>query len=164
LIEDEMISRRGFVARTTGILLLSISNQRLAAAQGYLKGVAGTPITVYKSKSCGCCTKWVDYLGENNFVPTVHDEERMEQIKDALGVPQSLRSCHTATVDKYLIEGHVPAADIRRLLAERPKVAGLAAPGMPAQSPGMAEPGAKPKGYDVLAFQKDGTTQTFARY
>jgi hypothetical protein len=159
-----MISRRGFVARSTGILLLSMSGHRLAAAQGYLNGVAGTPITVYKSKTCGCCAKWVDYLGENGFVATVRDEEAMEQVKDALGVPPSLRSCHTATVDKYLIEGHVPAADIRRLLTERPKVAGLAAPGMPAQSPGMAEPGAPPKGYDVLAFQKDGTTLTFTRY
>jgi hypothetical protein len=79
-------------------------------------------------------------------------------------VPKPLRSCHTAVVEKYLVEGHVPASDIRRLLAERPQVAGLAAPGMPAQSPGMAEPGTKPEGYDVLAFQADGTTRIFTRY
>lgn len=158
-----MISRRGFVARTTGILLLGISTRRLPA-QGYFGGPAGTPITVYKSSSCGCCAKWVDYLRANGFAATVRDEEEMDRIKDQLGVPQALRSCHTAIAEKYLIEGHVPASDIHRILAERPKIAGLAAPGMPAQSPGMAEPGAKPRGYDVLAFQRDGTTQIFVSY
>jgi hypothetical protein len=135
------------------------------AAQGYFARVAGgVPITVYKSSTCDCCAKWVDYLRENGFAATVHDEEEMDRIKDKLGVPQALRSCHTAVTEKYLIEGHVPAPDIHRILAERPKIAGLAAPGMPAQSPGMAAPGAKPQGYDVLAFQRDGTTQIFVRY
>jgi hypothetical protein len=158
-----MISRRGFVARTTGILLLGISTRRLPA-QDYLGGLAGTPITVYKSSSCGCCAEWVDYLRANGFAATVRDEEEMDRIKDKLGVPQALRSCHTAIAKKYLIEGHVPAPDIHRVLAERPKIAGLAAPGMPAQSPGMAEPGAQPRDYDVLAFQRDGTTEIFASY
>lgn len=158
-----MMSRRGFVVQAAGILLLGTSTRGLAA-QRYFGGVAATPITVYKSRTCGCCAKWVDYLGENGFAPTVHDDEGMDRIKDQLGVPQALRSCHTAVAEKYLIEGHVPASDIHRLLAERPRIAGLAAPGMPAQSPGMAEPGAKPQGYDVLAFQRDGTTQIFARY
>lgn len=158
-----MISRRDFVARTTGIVLAGISSRPLVA-QAHLIGTAGTLITVYKSSTCGCCAKWVDYLREDGFTVSVHDEEGMDRLKDELGVPQSLRSCHTAIVDQYLIEGHVPAADIRRLLSERPKVAGLTAPGMPSHSPGMAEPGAKPEGYDVLAFQRDGTTRTFARY
>jgi hypothetical protein len=158
-----MIDRRTFFVRGTGLLLTGISARWLSAQ--VLTSVGGpTPITVYKSSTCDCCAKWVDYLRASDFAPTVHDEEEMERIKDRLGVPKALRSCHTAVVDEYLIEGHVPAPDIRRLLAERPKVAGLTAPGMPAQSPGMAEPGAKPRGYDVLAFQADGTTRTFARY
>ena len=158
-----MINRRTFVVRGTGLLLAGASSRWLSAPVPAF-AFDPTPITVYKSSTCECCAKWVDYLRENRFAPTVRDEEGMDQIKDELGVPHSLRSCHTAIVDKYLIEGHVPAADIRRLLTERPKVAGLAAPGMPAQSPGMAERGAKPQGYDVLAFQPDGTSRTFTRY
>jgi hypothetical protein len=158
-----MIDRRGFVARAAGILLVGIPD-RLLAAQSYFAGAAGRPITVYKSSTCGCCAKWVDYLRENGFAATVHDEEEMDRIKDQLGVPQALRSCHTAIAEKYLIEGHVPASDIHRILTERPKIAGLAAPGMPAESPGMAEPGARPQGYDVLAFQRDGTTKVFVSY
>ena len=80
------------------------------------------PITVYKSSTCGCCTKWVDHLRANGFKPTVHDREDMDSLKDQLGVPQEVRSCHTAEAAGYLIEGHVPASDIRRLLAERPEV------------------------------------------
>lgn len=158
-----MINRRDFVSQATGLVVLGVFHRQLAA-QGFLTGAAGTPITVYKSSTCDCCAKWVDYLRDNGFTVTVHDEAGMDRIKDELGVPQSLRSCHTAIVDNYLIEGHVPAADIRRLLSERPKVTGLTAPGMPSESPGMAKPGAQPKGYDVLAFQPDGTTQTFTRY
>jgi hypothetical protein len=158
-----MISRRGFVTWTAGTLLVGISNRRLAA-QRYAARLAGTPITVYKSSSCDCCAKWVDYLRADGFSATVHDTEKLDDLKDELGVPKPLRSCHTAVVEQYLVEGHVPASDIRRLLAERPQVAGLAAPGMPAQSPGMAKPGAKPEGYDVLAFLADGTTRVFTRY
>lgn len=158
-----MISRRTFIVRGTGLVLAGSSSQWLSA-QVPTVAAGSTPITVYKSSTCDCCAKWVDYLRASDFAPTVHDEEEMERIKDRLGVPKALRSCHTAVVDEYLIEGHVPAPDIRRLLAQRPKVTGLTAPGMPGQSPGMAEPGAKPRGYDVLTFQTDGTTRTFTRY
>jgi hypothetical protein len=88
----------------------------------------------------------------------------MDAVKDDLGIPRHVRSCHTAQVAGYLIEGHVPAADIRRLLAERPKVAGLAVPGMPPRTPGMAEPGDKVGGFEVVAFQSGGGTQTFTQY
>jgi hypothetical protein len=100
----------------------------------------------------------------HGFDPRVHDEETMDQLKTELGVPDSVRSCHTALVGGYLIEGHVPAADIRRLLALRPKVAGAAVPGMPAASPGMAAPGSTIEGFEVLVFQPDGSTEVFARY
>jgi hypothetical protein len=158
-----MISRRTFIVRGTGLVLAGSSSQWLNA-QLPTFAAGSTPITVYKSSTCLCCSKWVDHLRASGFAATVHDEEEMDRIKDELGVPKAMRSCHTAVADKYLIEGHVPASDIRRLLVERPKIAGLAAPGMPAQSPGMAEPGAKPQGYDVLAFQTDGSARTFARY
>jgi hypothetical protein len=157
-----MIKRRQFVGGMAGTFLLVVTGRSMAQVGWRL--AAGTPITVYKSRTCACCAKWVDHLRASGFAVTVRDEEEMDRIKDELGVPQPLRSCHTAVVGSYLIEGHVPADDIRRLLAERPKVAGLAAPGMPDQSPGMAEPGAKPRGYDVLAFQADGASRTFTRY
>jgi hypothetical protein len=151
-----MLSRRGFVVAAAGLLLMGMRGRSAVQPR--------TPITVYKSSTCGCCAKWVDYLDANGFQATVHDEEEMEALKDRLGVPSAIRSCHTALVGSYLIEGHVPVADIRRLVAEKPKVAGLAVPGMPALSPGMAPPGAKVGGFEVVAFQYDGSTHRFARY
>jgi hypothetical protein len=152
-----MLSRRGFILSAAGSILLG-GTARWSFAQ------AATPVTVYKSRTCGCCAKWVDHLRDNGFSPTARDEEEMDQLKDELGIPQALRSCHTAIVGQYLIEGHVPAADIRRLLAERPKAAGLAVPGMPSGSPGMAQPGDPEGGYDVLAFQSNGSTRVFASH
>ena len=158
-----MIHRRAFVMRIAGLFAAGVTVKRLSA-QVSLLGPASTPITVYKSSTCGCCAKWVDHLRANGFATTVRDEEKMDQIKDQLGVPQTLRSCHTAVLDKYLVEGHVPAADLHRLLSQRPKVAGLAVPGMPSRSPGMAGPGDKIEGFEVVAFQADGGSSTFARY
>jgi hypothetical protein len=158
-----MINRRAFVIRMSGLVAAGVAGGRLAAQ---LPGSPAkpTPITVYKSSSCGCCAKWVDHLRDNGLGPTVHDEEDMDAIKAQLGVPDGVRSCHTALVGKYLIEGHVPAGDIQRLVRERPTVAGLAVPGMPSGTPGMASPGAKIVGFEVVAFQLDGTTRTFAHY
>jgi hypothetical protein len=98
------------------------------------------------------------------FTTVVHDDDDMTTVKDNLGVPSKLRSCHTAQVGKYVLEGHVPAEDIQRLLKERPKVAGLAVPGMPASSPGMAVPGEPHEPFEVLAYQADGATQLFAKH
>jgi hypothetical protein len=158
-----MLSRRGFVERVGGLFLVSLSSRRLIAELP-LGETGETPITVYKSTTCGCCVKWVDHLRANRFDPTVHDREDMESLKDELGVPHEVRSCHTAEIAGYLIEGHVPASDIRRLLAQRPKLAGLAVPGMPTGTPGMAKPGAPTGDYDVLAFRKSGATLLFARH
>jgi len=88
----------------------------------------------------------------------------MDEVKDWLGVPRDLRSCHTAQVGGYLIEGHVPASDIGTILGKRPKIAGLAVPGMPTGTPGMAVPGQKPEPYEVIAFQRDGTKKLFAKH
>ena len=119
-------------------------------------------MTVYKSPSCGCCAKWVEYLERDGFTVNVVDKPDVTPIKQALGVTPRLASCHTAVIDGYVIEGHVPAADIRRLLAERPPVIGLTAPGMPQFSPGMRSE--TPRGYDVLSFDQHGGVQLFARY
>ena len=158
-----MITRRGFVGRMAGLVALGVSGRRLLA-QLPAPAAEPTPITVYKSRSCGCCAKWVDHIRANGFAPVVRDEEEMDAIKDKLGVPQAVRSCHTAQVQGYLIEGHVPASDIRRLLATGPKAAGLAVPGMPSLAPGMALRGPEIKGFDVVAFQLDGSTKTFAAH
>jgi hypothetical protein len=155
-----MIDRRLFLIQLSGLVAGGTST-RLLAQSGSAKP---TPITVYKSSSCGCCAKWVEYLKNSDFETTVHDEEDMDGIKAQLGVPMGVRSCHTALAGGYLIEGHVPAPDIRRLLRERPKVAGLAVPGMPAATPGMAPPGAKIADFEVVAFQLDAKTTPFARY
>ncbi|TVP47802.1 MAG: DUF411 domain-containing protein [Gemmatimonadales bacterium] len=119
---------------------------------------------VYASPSCGCCSLWVDHLEENGFdVETVHRED-MADVKRNFGVADRLVSCHTGIVNGYVVEGHVPASDIRRLLAESPdNVRGLAVPGMPVGSPGM-EVGDRVDPYDVVAFAADGSTRVFASY
>lgn len=158
-----MIKRRVFLSHTAGLVAVGLTGRRLWAQLSTLD-MAPTPITVYKSSTCRCCAKWVDHIRANGFAPTVHDEEGMDKLKDRLGVPHGVRSCHTAQVHGYLIEGHVPASDIKRLLADRPKTAGLAVPEMPPLTPGMAPPGVEPHDYDVVAFQSDGTTRVFARH
>ncbi len=157
-----MFSRRTFLTQAAGAVAAGVAGQRVWAEPAALR--APTPITVYKSRTCGCCAQWVDHVKANGFMPTVHDEEEMDAIKDELGVPKSVRSCHTAMVGKYLVEGHVPARDIHRLLKERPALAGLAVPGMPSGTPGMLAPGAAPEPYDVVGFDAAGQTSLFAHH
>lgn len=118
-------------------------------------------ITVYKTPTCGCCTDWVDHLRENGFSVVAHDLDDLSPIKAELGIRRELASCHTAVVDGYVVEGHVPADLIARLLTERPAVTGIAVPGMPIGSPGMEGPYSQR--YDVLTFDRDGRTTVFAR-
>ena len=117
-------------------------------------------VTVYKSPTCGCCNAWIDHLEESGFTVTVHDRLDMAPIKQQAGVPYALRSCHTAKVGDYVIEGHVPADLISRLLTEKPAVKGLSVPGMPMGSPGMEGPRKDP--YDVVTFTEQGTTTIYA--
>ena len=119
-------------------------------------------ITVYKDAGCGCCKSWVAHLIKHGYRVDAKDTPDMTEVKRALGVPEALTACHTAVVNGYLIEGHVPAADIARLLKDKPKVAGLAVPGMPMGSPGMEGPRAQH--YKVLSFDKAGKTKVFASY
>lgn len=127
------------------------------------EGAATTPITVWKSPTCGCCAKWIDHLEANGFAVTVNERRDMDPVKRSFGIQPAYQSCHTALVGGYLIEGHVPADDIRRLLAERPAVPGLAAPGMPMGSPGMEGP--RKDLYAVVTLPKPGAASTvYARH
>jgi hypothetical protein len=132
-----------------------------ASARDYTKPVA---VTVYKNAQCGCCKNWVEHLRQSGFEVTANDVDDLAAIKSKLGVPSALGSCHTAVVGQYVVEGHVPAADIRRLLADKPKVLGIAVPGMPVGSPGMEVPGRLADRYDVTAFAKDGSQHVFASH
>jgi hypothetical protein len=124
---------------------------------------AGPTVTVYKDPFCGCCSLWAKHLEANGFQVTVHEVENMDQYKKTHGVPASMKSCHTAIVDGYTIEGHVPAEEIKRLLKERPKAKGLAVPGMPLGSPGM-ESGTTRQAYSVLLFDADGKSSVYRQY
>ena len=120
-------------------------------------------VTVYKTPTCGCCSLWVDHLEANGFPVEVQDVESLTAIKQQYGIPAQLQSCHTAVVDGYIVEGHVPAEDVKRLLAEQPEAAGLAVPGMPIGSPGMEVPGREPDRYAVY-FVDDGEATVFAEH
>lgn len=124
---------------------------------------AGDAVTMYKDPNCGCCSKWAEHMRASGFSVKEVPTPQMAAVKDSAGVPQALGSCHTARVGGYVVEGHVPAADVKRLLAERPAVVGIAAPGMPQGSPGMEGP-FPPDRYDVVSFDRDGRTAVFARH
>lgn len=135
-----------------------------ACSSSRAEAPAAPVMTVYKSPTCGCCANWVDHVKAAGFTVQVHDVENMTEIKDEAGVPRGSRSCHTALIDGYTLEGHVPAEDIRRLLDERPKIAGLAVPGMPVGSPGMEVPGQAADEYEVIAYTVDGATSVYASH
>lgn len=122
-------------------------------------------VAIYKTPTCGCCSLWVKHLEQHGFTTKVTDMDSVDDVKNANNVPRQARSCHTAIVDGYVIEGHVPAADVQRLLKERPRgVIGLAVPGMPIGSPGMEVQGMSAQQYNVLAFDKSGQTTVFAKH
>lgn len=119
-------------------------------------------VEVFKSPSCGCCGKWVEHLRQNGFQVQTHDVNDVPAARKKLGMPDQLGSCHTARIGGYVVEGHVPASDIQRLLKEKPKALGLAVPSMPPGSPGMES--AKPMPYQTLLVGTDRTTQVFAQH
>ena len=139
----------------------------LTAALGFsataLAGGAAQSIHVYKSPTCGCCGDWIEHLEENGFEVTATSTSDMGKIKADAGLIPGLGSCHTAFVGDYVIEGHVPADDIKRLLAEAPRATGLSVPGMPAGSPGM-EMGDRKDPYKVILFNGAGQTRVFAEH
>ena len=122
-----------------------------------------THVVVYKSASCGCCGQWVDYMRRNGFSVEVHNQDDLTAIKRTAGVSDANASCHTAQIGGYVVEGHVPVEAIRRMLRERPAIAGLAVPGMVAGTPGM-EQGNEHHAYDVVAIGRDGRTSVYERH
>ena len=121
-------------------------------------------IDVYKSATCGCCNKWVEHLQMHGFKVRTTNQENLSDFKARHNIPRRLQSCHTGVVNGYVLEGHVPASDVHRLLKERPALVGLAVPGMPIGSPGMEMPGTKVQPFDVLAFDKAGQTRVYANH
>jgi hypothetical protein len=150
------------VLGSAGLLTLrAASATRLARAEEP-HGAVPVAITVYKSPTCECCGRWIEHLKKSGFEVTVVDMDDVTPVKQKYGVPSSATSCHTSLVGGYAIEGHVPADLIRKLLRERPAVAGIAAPGMPVGAPGM-EMGSRKDAYDVVAFDRSGRTTLYAR-
>lgn len=152
---SEPISRREVFAR--GLATAAAA----CAFPALLRASAGIPMVVYKDPNCGCCSKWVGLMRSAGFEVSTRDTADTAAIKSRYKVPQALGSCHTALVGGYVVEGHVPGDLITRLLKEKPKVLGLAVPGMPVGSPGME--GAPKVAYDVLTFDAAGKTTVFAR-
>ena len=124
----------------------------------------GPTVQVYKTPTCGCCANWVKHLQDSGFVTQVTDLNDLTAIKAQHRVPARAQSCHTAVVDGYVIEGHVPATDVQRLLRERPAVVGLAVPGMPVGSPGLEVPNVRPDRYDVVTFDRQGQLRVYASH
>ncbi len=133
------------------------------AAASLVTPAAAAVINVVKTASCGCCGKWVEHMKKAGHDVRVTNVEDVTPTARKLGVPDDLRSCHTSSVGGYAIEGHVPAADIARLLREKPKAAGIAVPGMVAGSPGM-EMGANKPPYQTIIFTRDGKRKVFAQH
>ena len=153
---DTRISRRAALGQLAAVAVAATSLGGRAFAQ------AGTRIVVYKEPTCGCCGKWVDHMKANGFVAAVTDGP-MAPIKAQHKIPASLQSCHTTLVGGYVIEGHVPASDVRKLLAAKPKgIVGLTIPGMPQSAPGVDVVPFQP--YDVLTFDASGKTAVFTRH
>ncbi len=150
------IDRRDFIAATLAALAVAVPAGAAAAP---------VPVDVWKAPTCGCCKDWIGHLESNGFKVKVHDTGNTAA-RSRLGIPMRLGSCHTALVEGYAIEGHVPAREIRRLLSERPSAVGLAVPGMPIGSPGMDGPayGTRKDPYDVLLVRKDGSTTSYQSY
>lgn len=139
-------------------LLLGVALSAATAAWG--SGLP--PVEVYKSATCGCCGRWTDHLRQQGFTVSTHDVADVSAERNRLGMPDGVAGCHTAVVGGYVIEGHVPASDIKRLLTEKPRALGLAVPNMPNASPGMECP--HPVPYEVLLMQVDGAVRTFATH
>lgn len=149
-------SRRSVLAGTAALMSLYALQAQASTT---------TPIQVWKDPSCGCCNDWISHLEQNGFQVLASDEGN-NGARHRLGLPRQYASCHTASVQGYVVEGHVPAADIRRLLKEKPTALGLAVPGMPVGSPGMDGPVYKGRRdpYDVLLVQRDGSATVFSSY
>ena len=149
------LSRRGLLVVGAGVLAVA------ACAPG---AGSSSELAVYKTPTCACCTAWVEHMRAAGFKARVNELPSLGSIRSTRGVPDALASCHTALIGGYVLEGHVPAEDVRKLLAERPEAVGLAVPAMPLGSPGMETPDGQREAYETLLILKDGGTRVFARH
>ena len=149
---------------TLAVSAVAIVALGLGVAAQQKPTAAGPKVTVYKTSSCGCCRLWVDHMKSNGFDVQAMDVSSADvrAVSKAAGLKDEDTSCHTAKIGTYVVEGHVPADDIKRMLKEKPAIAGLSAPGMPQGSPGMEQGVKEP--YDVIAFKKDGTSTVYAKH
>ena len=148
---------------------ITIATFALGASLAMSSTIAGDAqqnhdVEVWKSPYCGCCAKWIEKMTAAGFKMRVHDREDTDSIKNMLGVPASMRSCHTAKVGGYIVEGHVPAADVHRMLKVKPKIIGLSVPGMPIGSPGMEVSSGEKEHFKVYGMRKNGDTSIFAEH
>jgi hypothetical protein len=146
------------------IAAIAVAGLSFGAAAQQKPAAAAQKVTVYKTSSCGCCKLWVEHLKASGFDVQAMDvsAEQVRAVSKAAGLKDDDVSCHTAKVGNYIVEGHVPASDIQRMLKEKPAIAGIAAPGMPQGSPGMEQGSKEP--FDVVAFTKDGKTTVYAKH
>jgi hypothetical protein len=159
-----MMIRSTVAAVASAVALIAGVSVAVVGSQGGRSTTAGKPsLAVYKSPTCGCCAKWNEHMTAAGYTVNSSDRTDMNAIKDEHRIPSALRSCHTALVAGYVVEGHVPADVVAKLLAEKPAgVVGIAVPGMPAGSPGMESPDGFKTPYQVLAFTKDGQSRVYA--
>ncbi len=152
-------TRRQLLCMTGAIVATVLA---LGPAKGFAAYAAAPVVKVYKSPSCGCCGQWAAYLKQNGFRPEIVDMDDVSTIKRLAQVPDDLVSCHTAVVERYVVEGHVPVEAIRKMLSERPEIRGIAVPGMPSGSPGM--PGGTPERFHVIAFARGGSHRPYMSF
>ena len=149
--------RLSLASLTLGIVLALGANVWMAAQ------ATKPQMTVYKSSTCGCCSKWVEHMQANGFDVKAIDVDDIDKVKRERGVPADAASCHTAIVNGYIVEGHVPADAVLKVLKEKPAIAGIAVPGMPMGSPGMEVPGGQKEAFNIVAFDKAGKTSVYQK-
>ena len=149
--------RFSLASLTLGIVLALGANVWMAAQ------ATRPQMTVYKSATCGCCSKWVEHMQANGFDVKAINVDDIDKVKRERGVPADAASCHTAIVNGYIVEGHVPADAVLKVLKEKPAIAGIAVPGMPMGSPGMEVPGGQKEAFNIVAFDKAGKTSVYQK-
>ena len=154
---------------TTTVTRRSLATLALAAILAWAGSVwmaaqtAKPQMTVYKSATCGCCSKWVEHMQGNGFEVKAINVDDIDKVKRERGVPADAASCHTAIVNGYVVEGHVPADAVQKMLKEKPSIAGIAVPGMPMGSPGMEVPGGQKEAFNIVSFDKSGKTAIYEK-
>lgn len=157
-----------FAARRRHVLTLALAAAAIAWSSGVwlaaqTRGGTRPQLTVYKSATCGCCKLWIEHMTSNGFEVKAFDVEDIDAVKRERGVPSAAASCHTGIVNGYIVEGHVPADAVLKMLKDKPDIKGIAVPGMPVGSPGMEVAGAPKQAYAIVSIDKAGKTQIYER-